>query len=110
MILCPTRSTLTASLFPYTTLFRFGNVYRPEQDYPTPTLGIVDGRIGKVLQTVPMPLSQNGKPPTLVGDIDARLDRQGKIFALFVLNGGRWFEWQQGKLPRETLLHPGRNG
>src|SRR3546814_17728058 len=57
-----------------------------------------------------MPLSQNGKPPTLVGDIDARLDRQGKIFALFVLNGGRWFEWQQGKLPRETLLHHGRHG
>src|SRR3546814_20979345 len=65
-----------------------GNYYRPEHDDPTPTLGIVDGRRGKVLQTVPMPLSQNGKPPTLVGDIDARLDRQGKIFALFVLNGG----------------------
>ncbi|PTQ58359.1 hypothetical protein C8J45_1231 [Sphingomonas sp. PP-CE-3G-477] len=63
-----------------------------------------------MLQAVPMPLSHGERPRTLVGDIDARLDRQGNIFALFVLNGGRWFEWQQGKLPRETLLHPGPNG
>jgi hypothetical protein len=82
-----------------------GGYYRPEHDDPTPMLAIVDGRRGKVLQTVPMPLSHNEQPRTLVGDIDARLDRQGKIFALFVLNGGRWFEWKQGKLPRETLLH-----
>lgn len=87
-----------------------GGYYRPEHDDPTPTLAIVDGRRGKVLQAVPMPLSHGERPRTLVGDIDARLDRQGNIFALFVLNGGRWFEWQQGKLPRETLLHPGPNG
>lgn len=87
-----------------------GGYYRPEHDDPTPTLAIVDGRRGKVLQAVPMPLSQNGKRLALIRDIDVRLDRQGQIFALFVLNDGRWFEWQQGELPREALLHPGPNG
>jgi hypothetical protein len=87
-----------------------GGYYRPEHDDPTPTLAIVDGRKGKVLQTVPMPRSNNGKPATLVRAIDARLDRQRKIFALFVLDGGRWFEWQQGKPPRETPLQPGLTG
>ncbi|WP_294062235.1 hypothetical protein [Sphingomonas sp.] len=87
-----------------------GSYYRPEHDDPTPTLAIVDGRRGKVLQAVPMPLSRGERPRALVGDIDARLDPQGKVFALFVLNGGRWFEWQQGKLPREMPLHPGPNG
>src|SRR3546814_3659185 len=31
-----------------------GKYYRPQHDDPTPTLRIVDGRRGKVLQTVPM--------------------------------------------------------
>lgn len=87
-----------------------GGYYRPEHDDPTPTLAIVDGRRGKVLQTAPIPLSRGATPPTLVGDIDARLDREGNIYALFVLNGGRWFEWRQGKPLRETPLHPGPNG
>ena len=81
-----------------------GHYYRPEHDDPTPSLAIVDGRRGRVLQTVPLPLSQKRKLPGLVGDIDARLDSKGRIFAFFVLNGSRWFKWQQGKLPREILL------
>lgn len=87
-----------------------GGYYRPEHDDPTPTLAIIDARRGKVLQAMPMPLSHGAKPPVLVGTIDARLDRQGKIHALFVLNGGRWFEWRQGSPWRETRLHPGPNG
>jgi hypothetical protein len=59
-----------------------------------------------------MPLSLGAKPPTLVGNIDARLDLKGDMYALFVLNGNRWFEWRQGRLPREMplQLEPNRLG
>jgi hypothetical protein len=78
-----------------------GSYYRPEHDDKSPTIAMVDGRRGHILQAVPLPVSSSDRPATLVGEIDARVDARGRMYALFVLNGHRWFEWRQGE-----ALHP----
>ncbi|SEI91341.1 hypothetical protein SAMN05428950_101554 [Sphingomonas sp. OV641] len=87
-----------------------GGYYRPEHDDPTPTLGIINARRGKVLQAVPLPLALGTKPRTLVGLIDARLDRRGKVHAVFKVSDDRWFEWRQGMPLREMRLEIGPRG
>ena len=85
-----------------------GGYYRPEHEDKTPTIAMVDGRRGRILQAVRLPVSSSDRPATLVGQIEARIDARGRMYALFVLNGHRWFEWRQGEALRPLSLDTGR--
>lgn len=79
-----------------------GGYYRPSHEDHNPTIAMVDGRRGHIIQAESIPpLVYEGniraKLPSLIGEIDARIDDQGKIHAIFVMEGHRWFEWQQGE-------------
>lgn len=81
-----------------------GRYYRPEHADPHPTIAIVDGRQGKVIQAVAMPLSNGAKAEAMIADIDARLDGRGKIYAVMFFGGPKWFEWRQGEIPRSLPI------
>lgn len=91
-----------------------GGYYRPEVENLAPTIAIVNGRGGEVLQSTLIPASTKVKGRPAILDIDARLDPDGKIFALLVLPGeadrSRWMVWHQGEQLRETALDVRRRG
>lgn len=86
-----------------------GGYYRPEHSDARPSIAMVDGLRGAVLQAVQLPAPLGKQPQGLVGQIDARIDDRGKIYALFVMNGRRWFEWRQGKKLRALPIDAGDN-
>lgn len=91
-----------------------GGYYQPEVENPAPTIAIVNGREGKVLQSALIPASTKIKGTPAILDIDARLDLDGNIFALMVLPGeadrSRWMVWHQGEQLRATALDVPRKG
>jgi hypothetical protein len=92
-----------------------GGYYRPERNDPNPSLAIVDGRRGKVLQTVKVTLLLGRRHvrdlDTRVSDIDAQIDN-GIVHALFRMGADTWFDWRQGSPPVRAGLRfatvPGR--
>ena len=91
-----------------------GGYYRPEVENPAPTIAIVNGRKGEVLQSAMIPASTKIKGTPAILDIDARLDPDGKVFALMVLPGetdrSQWMVWHQGEQLRSTALDVPRKG
>jgi hypothetical protein len=75
-----------------------GGYYKPEHADPEPTLAFIDAKRGLVLQAIK--LSSLSSTPIL--DIDAQLDKFGKIQSVFVLAPNQWIEWKQDRAP-ETL-------
>lgn len=91
-----------------------GGFYRPEVENHAPTIAIVDGREGKVLQSTPMPMLTAGNGSLAILAIDARIDADGRLFVLMWMSGdsdrGRWFVWHQNAPLRETRLDVERPG
>lgn len=73
-----------------------GRYYEPEHQDAAPTIAMVDARKGQILQSIPIPPSENGDGPAGIYSIDSRVDGNGRIYALFVASPQRWFEWRQG--------------
>ena len=75
-----------------------GRYYRPELPNHNPTIAIVDGLHGKVLQATPL--------PNWIGRIDARIDPHGRIYTIFApLGSDQWFEWHQGSALRAISIN-----
>lgn len=70
-----------------------GGYYRPEHTDNSPTIAIIDGVRGKVLQSMVFPEAES--PLGRSQAIDARIDREGRVHAVWVFDN-RWFEWRQG--------------
>lgn len=89
-----------------------GNYYKPELDNPAPTLAIVDALRGRVIQSFMMPPSVAPGNWTLIAGVDARIDRNGRVFALLAAtgdpNGTRWFQLRQGRPMRQLPIDIGR--
>lgn len=89
-----------------------GSYYKPELDNPEPTIAIVDARRGQVIQSFEMPPSVAPGNWTLIAGVDARIDRNGRVFALLAVTGDpdgtRWFQLQQGSPMRQLAIDIGR--
>ena len=89
-----------------------GSYYKPELDNAEPTLAIVDARRGRVIQSFEMPPSVGPRNRTLITGVDARIDGNGRVFALLAAtgdpNGTRWFLLRQGNAIRQLAMDVGR--
>ena len=89
-----------------------GSYYKPELDNAEPTLAIVDARRGRVIQSFEMPPSVGPRNRTLITGVDARIDGNGRVFALLAAtgdpNGTRWFLLRQGNAIRQLARDVGR--
>lgn len=86
-----------------------GDYYRPVRPNPNPTLAIVDGLGGKVLQAIPMPTPDDLRPGNKIRALDARIDPNGKAHVLFAITGRHWFEWRQGSELRSVPIDLGNS-
>ena len=84
-----------------------GDYYRPERPNNRPTVAMVNGLRGRVLQAIRLPSSGPNELAIRTGAISAHIDNNGRLYALFVLRGRRWVEWRQGKPPRAVPLNTG---
>lgn len=71
-----------------------GGYYRPEHADPRPTIALIDGRRGEVLEWIEFPGVES--PLARIQAIDARLDGDGRVRAVLTFDK-RWFEWRQGE-------------
>ena len=78
-----------------------GGYYRPEHADPEPTIALIDAREGTVLQAIGFPGAES--PLARIQEIDARLDREGRLHAVLTFDN-HWFEWRQGEELRPLWL------
>jgi hypothetical protein len=78
-----------------------GGYYRPEHADSEPTIALIDARQGTVLQAIGFPGAES--PLARIQEIDARLDREGRVRAVFTFDN-HWFEWRQGEELRSLWL------
>jgi hypothetical protein len=86
-----------------------GDDYRPKHHDPEPTLAMVDAVHGQVLQASAIPVIERpgALPVKRIRSIDARLDKNGQMYALFLISNA-WFEWHQGEDMRPVAMPFGK--
>ncbi len=89
-----------------------GDYYRPEIENREPTIAIVDAANGLVIQSTAIPTPANEDRKALILAVDARVDDNGRAFALLALSGHpsktRLFAWHQDRPLRELSWDTGK--
>jgi hypothetical protein len=81
-----------------------GSYYRPEHIDRHPTIAMIDGRRGVILQAIEIGTFGGVRSDARITSVDAQTDSRGKIVTLFALNADHWFFWRQGQSPRSVAL------